>query len=321
MIKKHILVLGSGSVGKRHIKNFVSLGCEISAMDPRADRLEEATKESKLTNKFSSLNDALSSGQKFDAAVVASPPKFHIDQAIELLKAGIPVLLEKPLAKTLDEAKQLSRYLTSNLQLRTSNFPPLLLGYTYRWWPSLIELKKKILSEEIGKPLHASFIMSAHLADWHPWEKYQDFFMASKDLGGGALLDESHWLDLMIWFFGMPDKVFADIGKISDLEIDTDDNVDMLVYYKNGFRVSLHLDLYGRPHQKSITVFGERGSLNWSFETDLDRNIMFMNLAKDFLLMLDNNAKPQCVVEDGLSVLKIIEAARKSSASGRVIEI
>lgn len=314
MQKKHILVLGSGSVGKRHMKNFVSLGCAISAMDPRADRLEEAAKETLLFNKFSSLDDALASDQKFDAAVVASPPKFHIDQSIALLKVGVPMLLEKPLAKTLEEAKKLSDFLTSN-------HTPLMLGYTYRWWSSLIDLRKKILSGEIGKPLHVSFIMSAHLADWHPWEKYQDFFMASKDLGGGALLDESHWLDLMIWFFGMPDKVFADIGKISDLEIDTDDNVDMLVYYKNGLRVSLHLDLYGRPHKKSITVLGEKGSLDWSFEESLDRNIMFMNLAKDFLLMLDNNAKPHCVVEDGLNVLKLIEVARKSSALGRVIEV
>lgn len=314
MAKKHILILGSGSVGKRHMKNFASLDCEISAMDPRKDRMEEAGKEIDIKNKFLTSEEALKSGQKFDAAVVASPPKFHIDQTIELLKNDLPVLLEKPLAKTLEEAERLSNYLTSK-------FPPLVLGYTYRWWPSLAEMRSKILAHGIGKPLHATFRMSAHLADWHPWERYQDFFMASKDLGGGALLDESHWLDLMIWFFGMPEKVFADIGKISDLEIDTDDNVDMLVSYKNGFRVSLHLDLYGRPHQKSITIVGEKGSLVWGFETDLDRNIMFMNLARDFLSVIDEKLKSLCGIDDGLNVLKIIEAARKSSASCGVIKI
>jgi predicted dehydrogenase len=68
--------------------------------------------------------------------------------------------------------------------------------------------------------------MAAHLADWHPWERYQDFFMSSKTMGGGAILDESHWLDLMLWFFGTPEKLFAKVDKISDLEIETDDNVD-----------------------------------------------------------------------------------------------
>ena len=55
----------------------------------------------------------------------------------------------------------------------------------------------------VGGLRHARFVMSAHLADWHPWERYQDFFMASRDQGGGALLDESHFIDLMLWFFGV----------------------------------------------------------------------------------------------------------------------
>ena len=73
--------------------------------------------------------------------------------------------------------------------------------------------------------------MSAHLADWHPWEQYQDFFMAKKNLGGGALLDESHWIDLMVWFFGLPQSIIGKVEKISDLDIETDDNVDFLSLY------------------------------------------------------------------------------------------
>jgi len=313
--KKHILVLAAGSVGRRHLRNFASLGCEVSAMDPREDRLKEAENEVRLVHKFKSVEEALSAPDKFEGAVVASPTKFHISQTSTLLKAGLPVLLEKPLAKNLEEASELFKFLQSNKNAKV------LLGYTYRWWPSLGEFKKKISAGEIGKPLRAEFIMSAHLADWHPWEKYQDFFMASKDLGGGALLDESHWLDLMIWFFGMPNEVFGKIEKISGLEIETDDNVDMLINYKNNLRVSVHLDLYGRPHRRSIKIIGEKGSLDWSFEENLDRNIMFMNLAKDFLGLLDGGSEFACGVGDGISVLKVIEAARKSSFSGGVITI
>jgi len=97
--------------------------------------------------------------------------------------------------------------------------------------------------------------------------------------------------------------------------------VDMLINYKNNLRVSVHLDLYGRPHRKSIKIIGEKGSLDWSFEEGLDRNIMFMNLAKDFLGLLDGGSEFTCGVEDGISVLKVIEAARKSSSSGGVIKL
>lgn len=311
---KHILVLGAGSVGRRHLKNFSALGFKVSAYDPREDRLQEAAKETKLENSFTLLENAMKEINKFDGAVIASPPKFHISQAKELLKFNIPLLLEKPLAKTLDEAETLAEILISNKT-------PVLLGYTYRWWPSIIALKQKIAEGEIGKTLRADFFMSAHLADWHPWERYQDFFMASRELGGGALLDESHWLDLMIWFFGMPAEIFADISKISNLEIDTDDNVELIARYDNGLRVNMHLDLYGRPHKKYISVTGDKGSLEWNFETNLDRNIMFVGLAKDFAGILNGAGRAECTVEDGIKVLKVIETARESSKTGKLLKV
>jgi predicted dehydrogenase len=178
---------------------------------------------------------------------------------------------------------------------------------------------------------------AAALADWHPWERYQDFFMASEALGGGALLDESHWLDLMLWFFGVPEKLFAKIEKISDLEIETDDNVDMLVYYPNDMRVSLHLDLYARPHEKTIQFVGENGTLIWEpnriklgkgmdpdweiEEFDYDRNDMFVEVAKEFLHVLSGGSVTTCTIDDGARVLNLIEAARMSSSNEKVIEI
>ncbi len=308
--KKKILSLGAGSVGRRQLRNFAALGCEVSAMDPRADRLEEAKKEAELKFSYLSVDEAMKNAAYFDGVVISAPPKFHVDQALELLKNNLPILMEKPLAKTLVEAEKLE-------QAMKNSSAPVLLGYTYRWWPSLIALREKILGGAVGKPLFAQFFMSAHLADWHPWEKYQDFFMASKDLGGGALLDESHWLDLMIWFFGMPREVFASIGKISDLEIDTDDNVELIAFYESGLRASIHLDLYGRPVKKDILIIGDKGSLEWSFENGLNRNTMFMDLAKDFLSVLNGDKKIKCGVPDGINVLKVIEVARRSSSGGK----
>lgn len=161
--------------------------------------------------------------------------------------------------------------------------------------------------------------------------------MASKTLGGGAILDESHWLDLMLWFFGMPEKLFAKVEKVSDLEIDSDDNVDMLVFYESGMRVSLHLDLYARPHEKSIQFAGENGTLiwqpnsikigkemdpNWEIEEfDYDRNDMFVGVAEEFLNILSGEFFQTCTLEDGIRVLKLIEAARQSSTAEKIIKI
>ena len=333
MKTKHIVVIGTGSVGRRHLKNLSSFGCRVSGMNPGEAKLAEARKLVDLENEYRDFNDVLTDAATFDGAVIASPPRFHIDQTIALLEAGLPVLLEKPLCPDGSGAERLRQYLAGNPGSR------LLLGYTYRWWPPLRDFRKWLWDEKIGKLLHAEFFMSAHLADWHPWERYQDFFMASSELGGGALLDESHFLDLMLWFFGRPHIVYARVEKISSLDIQTDDNVDMLFRYKDGLRVTVHLDLYGRPHKKFIAVTGEEGSAEWSFAPnrircssvmedlweektyDYERNDMFVELAREFVASIGQDVKLSYPIKDGIAVMRIIEACRESSRTGKEIEI
>jgi len=327
MAQNHILILGTGSVGRRHASNFHALGCDVSCMDPRADRLEQAVAEIPLKYKFHDLPTALKHAGEFAGLAVCSPPKFHADQSIAALDAGLPVLLEKPPAPDIDGCRKISERLTQGGEL--------LLGYTYRWWPPVKRLKSLIEAGTVGTLRHARFTMSAHLADWHPWERYQNFFMASRELGGGALLDESHFVDLMIWFFGMPERLFARVEKISDLDIGTDDLVDISAAYKDRFRVSIHLDLFGRPHEKRIVVVGENGTLECLFYPDeirvghdaepkwetesfvVDRNDMFVGAAREFLKVANGTCPSlTCTIVDGLKVLEVLEACRESQRTG-----
>lgn len=332
MEKKHLLIVGSGSVGKRHLSNFSNLGCQLSVVDPRTDRLDEASKAAQLLRRFSSLEEALSRAAGFSGVVICSPPKFHVEQAIAALRVGLPVFLEKPVSPDAVSAARL-------VEAVQQTGVPLLVGYTYRWWPPLGELKNRLEKRSVGKVLRVHCMMSAHLADWHPWERYQDFFMASRELGGGALLDESHFIDLMLWLFGIPTKLFAKVERLSSLEIDTDDNVDAWLYYGTGLRIYVHLDLYGRPHEKYITITGDEGSLHWSFEPNrlrfsksadqtwndslytYERNDMFVNAAKEFLKIIDNEQAPSCSILEGYAVMRVIEAMRCSSAADRIVSV
>ena len=335
MYKKNnnILIIGAGSAGKRHMLNLLELGCSLSAFDPNKNKLDAVKKEISNLNCFHSFEQTLPHWDDFDGVVVASPPKFHKEQCIFAIKKAKPVLVEKPLTRTLSEGSEIFK------SIKVGTHPSLLLGYTYRWWPPLRKMRSLLRGGAVGKPLHAKFIMSAHLADWHPWERYQDFFMSSKDLGGGALLDESHFIDLMVWFFGMPEKVTAKIDKLSDLEIDTDDNVDIIFEYSDGLRVFIHLDLFGRPHEKYIKISGEGSTIEWTFEPNqlqlsdkieplwevqqfnCERNDMFKSLAKDFLDMVKAEAKPSCTLVDGLNVMKLIDACRESNEKNQTIKL
>ena len=327
MSQKHILIIGAGSIGLRHARNLTALGAQVSGMDPRPDRRAE----------FATAFDApvyedVAGALGLDGVAVCSPTRFHVEQCIPALEAGLPVLLEKPVAKTLGEAKVLAAAIR-----RTGT--PLLLGYTWRWWPPLSRVRELLETGAVGTLRHVEFTMSAHLADWHPGEPLAEFFMSSAELGGGALLDESHWVDLMQWFFGRPESLFARVEKISDLEITSDDNVDMMINFANGLRANLHLDLYGRPHRKSIRFIGEGGSILWS-ETpnrigvcieageiwteetfDCERNDMFMGVAREYLALLDGHGATTCTIDDGLGVMAMLEAARQSHATGRRVDL
>lgn len=327
----HILIVGSGSVGRRHARNLAALGCAISCTDPRADRRAELGKETPTRGAWPDLAAALRA-DRFDGVVIGSPTAFHVDQAIAALEAGLPVLLEKPVSPGLADALRLERALAAPGRR-------LLLGYTWRWWPPLRRVRALLAEGAIGRLLNVQFTMAAHLADWHPWEPYQDFFMASRALGGGALLDESHWIDLMLWLLGTPAWVWADIGRISALDIETDDNVDILAGYAAGPRVSLHLDLYGRPHEKSIRFVGEGGTLlwtaapnrvrlgrgmdpDWTDETfTCERNDMFADVAREFLEVVTGAQPRTCTIADGVAVMRLIEAARQSSQSGSRVRL
>lgn len=324
--QRHLLIVGTGSVGKRHMMNFSALGCRVSVVDPRADRLAEAQAAARVEKAFTDLNQALDDGTKYDGIVICSPPSFHVAQAVSGLERGCPIFLEKPVSHSAESAEDL-------LEAVNRTGVRLLLGYTYRWWPALVELKARVLAGAVGRPLHVKCVMSAHLADWHPWERYQDFFMSSLTLGGGALLDESHFIDLMLWFFGRPTEVSGRVERLSTLDIETDDNVDALLAYRNGLRVYMHLDVFGRPHEKYITITGESGTLHWSFEPNRIRqahtaepqwsdvafqglrNDMFVAAAAEFLDVMTGKAEPSCTIEDGCEVLRVVEAIRKSSQS------
>ncbi len=331
MSGKHILVLGCGSVGKRHARNLSALGCRISGFDPKEDRRMELAGETPVAGMFDNMEDALGEGG-LDGVVVASPTAFHPAQTMAALDRGLPVLLEKPPAKTLAEAGEMAR-------AAEKSGVPVLLGYTWRWWPPLANVRSMLEEGKIGRVFHVQFHMSAHLADWHPWERYQDFFMASLEQGGGALLDESHWIDLMLWFFGRPEGLYGRVERNSDLQVETDDNVDVIAVYADKKRVTIHLDLYGRPHEKFIRFVGEKGTILWSAEPNrvstafgmeqdwehrdytCDRNDMFVEVAREFLSVLGGGPVKTCGLEDGLKVMELVEAIRKSHKEQKYITL
>lgn len=324
-----LLVVGCGSIGKRHLGNFKALGVEeVGAVDTRPDRLREAADRFGVSALFGSVEDALAAG--WDAVVVGVPTRHHLHVAEQAVSAGAHVLVEKPISDRLEGLEEL-------LEKARNNGLVLMVGYTFRFWPPLRKLKELLDGGAVGRIYSAQVTFSEYLPDWHPWEDYRSWFMASKELGGGAILDESHALDMARWLFGEAESVYCVNDTISHLEITSDDLAEMVVRFRSGVVAAVHMDIFGRHHRKEIAVAGETGNASWDFyrsEVRLyradekvwqvwpftcERNDMFVAEASHFLDCVAGKATPAVDGEDGRRTLELILAAVESSQRQQAI--
>jgi len=329
---KNILVIGLGSIGRRHAKVFRNLGHEIFGVDNREDRILQAKEEIDIKSTSSNIDEIIEK-YKLDAALICTPPNSHTEIALKLAKNKINIFVEKPLANNESKLDELSN-------LCEINDVVFYTAYCYRFIPSLQKVKKLLSEDVIGKIFSLRLQISSYLPDWHPWEDYRNFYMAHADQGGGALLDESHGIDLLRWLFGEIQSLSAYVGKVSNLEINSDDLAVLNLKFKSGIIGEAHFDLLGRSPRIGLELIGEEGTLIWdriepkisiysskenkwtTEEFDKSDFVTSYDLqAKHFLDCLDKKVKPITSLQDGVNTLKVLTAAFKSSEEKRFIDI
>jgi predicted dehydrogenase len=321
------LVIGFGSVGKRHSENLIALGNSCAIVDPDLAKIKSAVGLGYKS--FSSL-DNVETNCEFEAVLICSPPVFHIEQAIWALELDKKVFLEKPIGMNLSECQNLLRYDQNRI----------FVGYTYQWNPQYLRLKQDLNSNLIGNPYYANFVLGMNLEDWHPQEDYRKFFMSKIKLGGGALLDESHFIELAIDLFGLPEKISGLQSKVSTLEIETDDYVFIQFQYEN-LLLDIKLDLFKRPHESFIQLYGSDGSIICDFikkrntyighsllskipsssvDFEYERNDVFKEMIADYSVFANNKAESARVtLKRGLEVMQIIDKVREASVNRKWI--
>ncbi len=324
------LILGCGSIGKRHLRNLLSIGVKpenIIAIDPREDRLEEI-KNLGISN-FSQNYKSIIEEYKIDAALICSPTNFHIKQGIDLAKKNINLFIEKPLDENNESIHEFNSIVKKN------NIT-VAIAYVFRFSP-LTQKVKDILSKNIlGKVMYARGEFSEYLPDFHPFEDYRSFYMAKKDLGGGSILDQSHIMDLIGYLFGNFKEVYAVNTNLSSLEISTDDIAEMIVNMEGGCLASIHTDIFGRGHKKCLEVKAEKGNIFLDFldnsvsvynceskSTEIfnkfpkDFNLNYIDEINNFINSCNNKDKVMTSLEEGIKTMNLILAAKKSQETGQ----
>jgi predicted dehydrogenase len=286
---------------------------------------------------FDKLEDACAFQPQ--ASIVANPAPFHVDAAIALMAAGSHVLVEKPLAQTTDGIRVLLSAVRKHQRL-------LQVGYNLRFLSSLQKFKELIHEGVVGKVLSVRCEVGQYLPSWRPEADYRQGVSARKDLGGGVLLELSHELDYLRWIFGEVVWVSAWTGKQSSLEIDVEDSAHLTLGFATGLAErclvgTLNLDCIRHDKIRECEAIGEMGSLRWNGLTgDIEswmagqkhwvRLCGFSHQRDDtyrlqwwhFMDCIKSGNSPMVGAEDGLAVLRIIDAARESAyGSGSRVDI
>jgi len=264
MAKLSFLVVGCGSIGRRHMRNLLSLGHIVLATDVSDEGRKAAESELKVPT-FSSLEAGLA--QKPNAVLVCTPPSTHLVLARQALESGCHAFIEKPVSDSLSGVAALAA-LAKRKKLA------LQVGYNLRFAPGLAKMKEVLQSGEFGKPLYVQITIAQYLPYWRPGTDYRKGYTGKKKYGGGIILEASHELDYACWLLGKPLKLSCHARKVSSLEVDTEDTADVLIDFDSGATGNIHMDFVRQDYARSCELVCEKGTLVWRLEWKSGRNTL-----------------------------------------------
>ena len=317
-----VLIVGYGSIGKKHLENFLQFkDIQLTVYTKRNDLQLLRENGIKISD---SLTECLKENP--DVGVITNETSLHIPIAIKLAKEGLDLFLEKPLSNSLKDVEKL-RTIIKKKKLITQ------MGCNLRFHPCIKKIKSMIEQQKIGKIISAQVQTCSYLPDYHPWEDYRKGYAARKDLGGGVLLTQIHEIDYMYWLFQEVENVISMSGKLSDLDITAEDYVSSLLKFKNKIIGELHMDYFQRPDFRSCKIRGTKGEIYWNsdnnsvniyrmdkkrWKTELEvknyqRNFSYAEQLKHFLKCVKQRKETINDIEQGIDTLKIALAMKKSS--------
>ena len=248
-----LLVVGCGSIGRRHAANAVAPGT-VGIVDFDSARAKEVATALGI-RAYDDLDTALR--WQPDGVVVAVPHDQHLPVATRAIEAGSHVLIEKPisnvesgLAAFLDRADALDRKVRVVCNMRFHPGPAML----------------KQALPRIGRVLFARAQYGNYLPDMRPGADYRKLYCARAKAGGGVILDAIHEIDYVTWLLGEAETVACGAGRLSDMDIDVEDYAAITLRHRCGARSEIHLDYLQRAKRRGCEIVGSDGTLVWLSE-------------------------------------------------------
>lgn len=323
-----IAVVGTGSIGRRHLAVLLELGCDAPIAVSEHRRLGQVEVDGRPVEVAHSLGDVV---DRVDAVIVASPTAMHLDHLRTAVDAGRHVLVEKPVATN-------SAGLDAIVTDAERRGLVAATGHQFRYEPGLLAIRDMVQDGSLGVLLAVEAHQGEHLADYHPDEDYRVGYAARADLGGGVLRTQIHHIDVLEWIFGPLERVYASGGHVTDLEIDVEDAASYLFRSAVGTPVYGHLDYRQRPRTVTLRVVGTDGRIDWDHYAGhfvhtpnggepvvtawpYDRQAMFRSQTSDFLDAIRGAGVVRTSLREGVRAVRLVEAIERSCALDRAVAV
>lgn len=283
-----------------------------------------------------------------DFVVVNTPIDSHFEYAKKVLLAGKHALVEKAFTSTLAEAQELEA-LAKEKGLK-------LIVFQNRRWDSDFKTVKKVIDDNL---LGQIVEVEIHYDRYNP-ELSPKLHKESMSFGSGILKDLGpHIIDQALFLFGLPNAIFADLRITREFSI-VDDYVDILLYYPN-FRVRLKAGFFVRESNPAYVLHGKKGSFlkvrgdvqedelkvgnkpnftTWGTEkegnegflhTEIEGKIIkekvptlqgsYYDFFDGVYQTIANDKTEPVTAQDGVNVMRIIEAAFLSNNLKKIIDL
>ena len=263
--RPQITIIGAGCMGAEHIDTIASVGEAdvVGIYDPNPGSLKYCLeRHPKLLGKakiHSTLEQACSDS-KSDSVIISTPNYTHLDVTKMACKHHKHILLEKPIAATVADARQLA-------DIAKTYDKVFYVGLEYRLKPVCQELFQELNVRKTAGAVKMIYIMEHRrwfLNKWNEWNKFSEY-------SGGTMIEKCcHYFDLFNLIAGAPPvKVYASGGRDvnflnfqhNEKKSDIIDNSFSIIDYENGVRACLNLCMFMGGCREEIIVNGDKASL------------------------------------------------------------
>lgn len=295
---KKALVIGYGSIGQRHVRILKEMGMEVTVVSKHVDTSQYS---------FPTISEALAN-KRFEYIVISNNTSSHYETFREIInrKLDCILLVEKPLF--------------SNAYPLVGTNIPVYVAYNLRYHPLIKELVK-VISDEVVVSVNT--YVGQYLPNWRPNTDYTKSYSAHKELGGGVIRDLSHELDYLTYLFGNWTSLISNAGKISDLNIKSEDYCQVSFVTNKKININLELNYLDRITQRYMIINTNSKTIKLDFIlntincngdlfklTDFDKDYTYRKQHEDIL----TEASYVCTFEEGYQIVQMIEAIEYSAS-------